>query len=213
MYRKHIWKWWLLKRNRKNCPEVAVNEQFLHGKSKLFLNCLKNHFFKFAEKNRNLKKIAFKNRNFQKICLEKSKFFVKLPEKSKFLRNLPGKIEILLTRINDPPDFKPDWRRWYWLTGRYCHVLVCRHNLLHSQFCAIILSSKSVKYLKTTGTNSSSSCWWLLICYEYELAEDHRQIQRRNPAVPHPVWIKILLYPSPTKIIIVRHWKDIKLRP
>src|SRR6218665_381521 len=29
-------------------------------------------------------------------------------KKSKFFKNLPGKIEILLTRIHEPPDFKPD---------------------------------------------------------------------------------------------------------
>jgi len=51
-----------LKRNRKICQEVAVNEQFLPGKSKLFLNCLK-----------------------------KSKFFENLPEKSTFFENLLGK--------------------------------------------------------------------------------------------------------------------------
>jgi len=54
-----------LKRNRKICPEVAVNEQFLPGKSKLCLNCLKKS-------------------TFFKICLKKLKFFT----------NLPGKIEI-----------------------------------------------------------------------------------------------------------------------
>ena len=38
MYRKYIQKWWLLKRNRKICPEVhvAVNEQVLPGKSNFF---------------------------------------------------------------------------------------------------------------------------------------------------------------------------------
>src|SRR6218665_3022023 len=51
-------------RNRKICPEVAVNEQCLPGKSKLFLNCLKN-----------------------------SKIFKNLPQKSKFFKNLPGKIK------------------------------------------------------------------------------------------------------------------------
>jgi len=89
VYRKYVRKWWLLKRNRIICPKVAVNKQFLPG-----------------------------NRNFSKICLKKSKFFKNLPgkidffknclKKSKFLGNLPGKIESLLTRINDPSDFKPD---------------------------------------------------------------------------------------------------------
>jgi len=44
-----------------------------------------------------------------KICPEKSNFlFVKLPEKIEiFLEN-----RNFLTRAHDPPDFKPDWRRW-----------------------------------------------------------------------------------------------------
>ena len=41
MYRKHVRKWRLLKRNRIICPEVAVNEQFLPGKT---------NFFKLPEK-------------------------------------------------------------------------------------------------------------------------------------------------------------------
>jgi len=85
MYRKYVRKWRLLKRNRIICPEVAVNEQFLPGKSNGFLNCLR-----------------------------KSKFFktlVKLPEKIEISLKCARKIEIFLTRIHDPPDFKPDCRR------------------------------------------------------------------------------------------------------
>jgi len=84
MYRKYVRKWWLLKRNRKMCPEVAVNGQFLPGKSKLFLNCLKIEIFQ---------KFAWKSRNSSKICLEKSKFFKNLPAwiKSKFFVKLSEK--------------------------------------------------------------------------------------------------------------------------
>src|SRR6218665_2452157 len=68
MHRKYVRKWRLLRRNRIICLEVAVNGQFLPGKS----------------------------------------IFFKLPEKIEFFLNLPGKIELLLTRIHDPPDVKPD---------------------------------------------------------------------------------------------------------
>src|SRR6218665_1543712 len=69
-YRKYMYiysKVVTLKRNRKICPEVAINEQFLPGKSKLFLNCLK-----------------------------KSNIFENLMKKSKFFKNMPGKIDIFL---------------------------------------------------------------------------------------------------------------------
>ena len=55
-----------LKRNRIICPEAAVNEKFLPGKS---------IFFKLPEK---------------------SKFFKNLPEKVEIFQNLPGKIDIFL---------------------------------------------------------------------------------------------------------------------
>ena len=50
MYRKYVRKWWLLKRNRIICPEVAVNGQFVHGKSKSFVKLLVKieSFRKFA---------------------------------------------------------------------------------------------------------------------------------------------------------------------
>ena len=62
MYRKYVRKWWLLKRNRIICPEVAVNGQFLPGKSNNFLNCLKL-FLKLPPKSENIWKFAWKNRN------------------------------------------------------------------------------------------------------------------------------------------------------
>src|SRR6218665_2387193 len=49
MYRKYVQKRCLLKRNRIICPEVAVNEEFLHGKLNFFTHCQKkSKFFKFA---------------------------------------------------------------------------------------------------------------------------------------------------------------------
>ena len=65
MYRKYVRKCWLLKRNRIICPEVAVNEQFLLGKSNLF-------------------KIAWKNRNFLWNCLKKIEFFYPDPRPPDF---------------------------------------------------------------------------------------------------------------------------------
>ena len=38
MNRKYVRKWWLLQRNRIICPEIAVNSQFLPGKSIFFGN-------------------------------------------------------------------------------------------------------------------------------------------------------------------------------
>ena len=93
MYRKYARKWWLLKKNRIIRPEVAVNEQCLPGNST---------FSSLPGKIEIFQKFAWKNRNFLWNCLKKWKF----------LRNLPGEIKILLTRIHDPTDFKPDWRRW-----------------------------------------------------------------------------------------------------
>jgi len=60
--------------------------------------CLENGIFKrlFPEKLK-----------FKKMP-RKSKFFVKLPEKIKISRKFAWKIEILLTRIHDPPDLKLD---------------------------------------------------------------------------------------------------------
>src|SRR6218665_664201 len=58
MYRKYVRKWLLLKRNRINCPDVALNGQFFAWKSNFF-NCLKKS--KFSE-----------------ICLQDSIFFCKI---------------------------------------------------------------------------------------------------------------------------------------
>ena len=98
MHRKYVRKWWLLKINRIICPEIAVNSQFLPGKSIFFGN--------LPLKLGILYKITFKKMEiFRKFAL-KNRFFVKLPEtKSKFLGNFPRKsiflwnclkIEILL---------------------------------------------------------------------------------------------------------------------
>ena len=80
--RKYVWKWWLSRRNRIIYPEIAVDSQYLPGKSKFFLKLPKNQ-------------------NLSEICLEKSNFLVKLPEKksivrkSKFLVKLPKKWKFL----------------------------------------------------------------------------------------------------------------------
>jgi len=124
MYRKYVRKEWLLKRNRIICPEVAINEQFLPGKSIFWLPEKIEIFRKFAWKNRNFSKMCLENRNFLKICMEKYKFFKNLPEKieifhkfpwktqnfsqiclekSKFFVKLPEKIEISL---------KFGWKNW-----------------------------------------------------------------------------------------------------
>ena len=114
MYRKYFRKWWLLKRNRIIWPEIAVNSQFLPGKSKFSVKspkesnffseiCLENQNFlwnylkkikifrKFALKNRFLCEIAWKNSKFFGNFSRKSKLFVKLTKKSKFFEILPWK--------------------------------------------------------------------------------------------------------------------------
>jgi len=50
MYRKYVRKWCLLKRNRIIFPEIAVNGQFLPGKSKFFVKLPEKFeiFWKFA---------------------------------------------------------------------------------------------------------------------------------------------------------------------
>src|SRR6218665_319347 len=70
MYRKYVRKWSLLKRNRIICLEIAVNSQFLPGKSKVFV--------KLPEKIEICQKFA-----------RKLNFFVKFPNRSKFVENLP----------------------------------------------------------------------------------------------------------------------------
>ena len=94
----HVRKWWLLKRNRIICPEVAISEHFLPGKSIFVL--------KLPEKIEIFQNFASENR-ICLICLEKSKFLENLHGKfeifrkfawkhGKFFENLPGKIEIFL---------------------------------------------------------------------------------------------------------------------
>jgi len=99
-----------LRRNRKNCQEVAVNEQFLPGKSKLFLNCLKKSTFfeNLPGKIEIFQKFAWRNQNFSKMCLEKSKFFVKLPEKIEISQKFAWKNRNFVDSDPRPPDFKPD---------------------------------------------------------------------------------------------------------
>jgi len=77
-----------LKRNRISWPEVAVNGQFLMGKSNFFV------------------KLPERSRHFSEISLEKWIFLNCL--KNGFFGNLPGKMEIFWTLIHDHPDFKPD---------------------------------------------------------------------------------------------------------
>ena len=157
MYRKYVRKWWLLKRNRIICLELAVNNQFFVGKSEFFVKLPKKIEIcrKFAPKNRFFLNCLKKIENFRKFP-DKIELFFKLPHKSKFFGNLPWKIEIFceitcknrnfseicpdksilclwnclkkskfcgnflenrnfLTRIHDPPYFKPDWRCWVWM--------------------------------------------------------------------------------------------------
>src|SRR6218665_2536245 len=45
MYRKYVRKWRLLKRNRIICSEIAVNSQFLPGKSEFFVKLPKKSKF------------------------------------------------------------------------------------------------------------------------------------------------------------------------
>ena len=72
LYRKYMYvrKWWLLKRNRIICPEIAVNDQFLPGKF--------NFFVKLPEKSKCVEnlpgqilcvKLAEKKSNFSLISL------------------------------------------------------------------------------------------------------------------------------------------------
>ena len=59
MHRKYVRKWWLLKRNRKFCPEAAVNGQFCLENRNVLWNCLKN-------------------RNFSDICLGNRIFWTRV---------------------------------------------------------------------------------------------------------------------------------------
>jgi len=85
MYRKYVRKWWLLKRNRIICPEIAVNSQFSPGKSKSFVKLPKKSKF-FG----NLPWKVF----FCEIPWKKSKFFGNFPRKLNFSLNCL-KIKIL----------------------------------------------------------------------------------------------------------------------
>ena len=118
MYRKYVRKWWLLKRNRTICPEIAVNrvKYIFAWTIQIFVKLPRNRNLLeiYLEKSNFCVKLPGKNRNFSEICLEKakflwnvklpdekskffgsffrkSKFFVKLPKKSKFFVNFPRK--------------------------------------------------------------------------------------------------------------------------
>ena len=120
MYRKYVRKWWLLKRNRIICLEIAVNSQFLAGKSKFVMklrkkskfvwnlpikiaflwNCLKKSEFlgNFPRKS-NFVWNCLINRNSSEICLKNRIFFKISWKKSKFFGNLPWKIDFLFVKL------------------------------------------------------------------------------------------------------------------
>ena len=118
MYRKYVRKWWLLKRNRIICPEIALNSQFLPGKSKLFV------------------KLPKKIEIFRKFTLKNRIFFFKLPEKIEicpenrvFVCEIDWKNRNFLTRIHDTPDFKSDWRHSFLLFSSHCRLHLFHHAL------------------------------------------------------------------------------------
>ena len=84
-------------RNRIICLEIAVNSQFLAGKSNYFVKLPKNIEIcrKFAPKNRFSVKLPEKIKIFRKFS-EKIEFLVKFPNKSQFFGNLAWKIEIFV---------------------------------------------------------------------------------------------------------------------
>ena len=97
MYRKFFRNWWLLKRNRIICSEVALNEHFFPGKSIFFKNSMKKSIC--------FKILPGKNKLFGNFP-GKIDFF-KLPEKSKFANN---DSEMLLKPILVPKrDIKVSW--------------------------------------------------------------------------------------------------------
>ena len=93
LYRKYMYmyvrKWWLLKRNRIICQEVAVNGQFLPGNSNFFKFPEKSKFFgNLPGKSKFLSEIAWRNRHFSEICLEKLNFFYSDPRPPRFQTRL-----------------------------------------------------------------------------------------------------------------------------
>ena len=75
---KYVRKWWLLKRNRIICPEVAVNGQFCLDKRKFWNEWLKIIIGKVCLKNQNFLWNCLKNQNFSEISPEKSNFFTRI---------------------------------------------------------------------------------------------------------------------------------------
>ena len=77
MYRKYFQKWWLLKRNRIICPEIAEIANF----------CLENRYF-------------------LEICHEKSEFCIKLPEKNRNISQIcPEKLIFLWNCLKQNRNF------------------------------------------------------------------------------------------------------------
>ena len=108
------------------CPEKLIFLWNCLKKSKFFGNFprkskyfgklpIKSKFFgNFTWKIENFCKITWKNQNFSEICPEKSIFCLwNCLKESKFFGNFPRKSNFLTrVHVHDPPDFKPDWRRW-----------------------------------------------------------------------------------------------------
>ena len=115
-----------------NCLKNRNSSEICVEKSKFFVKlslkkvnssetCLENRNFlwNYLKKSKFFTNLPWKSESFVKLATwKKSKFFVKFPWKIDILFvKLPEKIEIFrnqnfFTRIHDPPDFKPDWRRW-----------------------------------------------------------------------------------------------------
>jgi len=103
-----------------------------------------------------------------------------LPRKSNFLGEIPWKKSTLFTRIHNPPDFKPDWRRWlkiwcstatigldlqmqlWFRSGNYSATVNLSVNCLHarlpvSYYCSSFFSFSSIFKLWGSGSRSSTS--------------------------------------------------------
>ena len=75
MYRKYVRNWWLLKRNRIICPEIAVNSQFMPRNQ--------NVFVKLPKKLKFVGNLLCKIDIFCEITWKKLKFFRNLPWKNR----------------------------------------------------------------------------------------------------------------------------------
>ena len=71
---------------------------------------------------------------------------------------LPGKIEIFLTRIHDPPDFKPDWHRCLKRIVRGCCLNLDKSEQklggLHIYFCYATVIFQATEELPSVWTNA-----------------------------------------------------------